>query len=307
MSTAFNKARIGWLTFSMATRLVAINVLVFIVIRIGDIVCTFSGTAQDSWLHLWMMPSFLPSLVAAPWTVVTYMFSQFDVLHCLFNLLWLYSFSRMFLMFSTPRQLVGLYVMSGLAGAVAFLFGMNLLPAMQHTAGWLIGSSAAVMGIVAAAGMMMPDMPVRLFLIGDVKLKWIAVAALVLFVVCGDPSNAGGQMAHIGGALMGLVYGLRMRKGRDITRPFNSMADSIVNLFGKMSFKNRAPRAPKVKPFKAGGRQGATSASTKQDTSISREDQDALDAILDKIKQSGYSALSTEEKRRLFEVSKRIK
>lgn len=306
---AFNvkTVRMNWLTSSMAVRLVAINVIIFLLIRLGDLVCIFSGFNNDRWLHLWMVPSSLDELVSRPWTLLVYMFSQFDVLHCLFNLLWLYGFSRLFLSFSTPRQLMALYLFSGLLGAVTYIAGMNLLPALSSTSGWLIGSSAAVMGIVMASGIIVPDLPLGLMFIGQIKLKWIAAGALVLFVICGDPSNIGGQLAHIGGALMGVWYGLRMRQGRDITRRFNSIIDWIVNLIHKIS----EPRRPKITRFKKSRKQGEKTAGSTSGSSspkpFSHDDQVELDLILDKIKKSGYTALSSEEKRRLFDVSKRIK
>lgn len=297
----------------MAIRLVVLNVMVFIVIRLGDLVCTLSGLDNESWLHFWMMPSTLSDLALYPWTPLVYMFAQFDVLHCLFNLMWLYGFARIFLSFSTPRQLVALYIFSGLSGAIIFIAGMNLLPAMAGTSAWLIGSSAAVMGIVMAAGIIVPDLSLGLLFIGQIKLKWIAVAALVLFVVCGDPSNIGGQMAHIGGALMGVWYGFRVRKGHDITRTFNSVIDKVVNFFRKLGDATNTPRRPKVKPFKKSKRSDNAGSKTSESTrkasrdSLSSDDQAELDAILDKIKKSGYTALTSEEKRRLFDVSKRIR
>lgn len=314
MAIYFDRLRLNWLTSSMAARLIVINIAVFIILRVGDIVCSFAGWDSEAWMHMWMLPSDFHLLLRSPWTVLTYMFSQFDVLHCLFNLLWLYGFSRLFLYFSTPRQLVELYIYSGVSGALFFLAGMNLLPALAHTSGWLIGSSAAVMGIVAASAVMSPDMPLRLFLIGEVKLKWVAIGALVLFIVCSDPSNTGGQMAHIGGAVMGALYGWRMRSGHDITRPFNRFFDRLANFFSRIHSGVRRPSFPHVNPFNPSSeknRSGKGSPKNTSDSSPTREftpdDQAALDAILDKIKKSGYTALSQEEKRILFDVSKRIK
>lgn len=310
---AFNvsSTRVKWLGASMAARLVIINVVIFLLIRIGDLVCILSGLDSDSWLHLWMIPSSLHELAERPWTLVLYMFSQFDVLHCLFNLLWLYGFSRLFMSFSTPRQLLALYLFSGLAGGIFFLAGMNLLPALAGTSGWLIGSSAAVMGIVMASGIIVPDMPIGLLFLGQIKLKWVAAGALVLFVICGDPANIGGQLAHIGGALMGAWYGVRFRKGRDITRGFNHLIDNLVNIFHVNRLKNKTSRKPKVKPFKhksnKTGLKNRKSAEHSDSNTFSDNDQAQLDIILDKIKKSGYTALSSDEKRRLFDVSKRIK
>lgn len=307
MAISTDKIRARWTASNIITRLITVNVLLFIIIRLGDIICNFASADQAWWLQIWAMPSDMANLAIRPWTPILYMFAQFDVLHLLFNMLWLYGFGTIMLQMSTPRQVFGLYIYGGLGGAAAFLAGMTLTGLDPAP---LIGSSASVMCIVAAIATTAPQMPVRMFIIGEVKILWVAIAALLLFTVCGDPSNAGGQLAHIGSAATGFIYGLLLRRGHDITAPFNHAADWVVTRI-RHPFRGSRPAFPKVKPFK-GQRRKASSDTQKEQppkksTSISREDQDELDSILDKIKLSGYTALSAEEKRRLFEVSQRIK
>ena len=135
--------------------------------------------------------------------------------------------------------------------------------------------------------------------LGAVSLKWVAIVTIAIDLLSVTGANAGGHLAHLGGALVGVIYALSMRHGHDITAPLNAVIDRIVNLFrrkprmGKFQNYRRHTSTPPRKP-QAGSR-------------VSREDQAELDAILDKIKKSGYTSLTPEERKRLFDVSRRIK
>lgn len=299
--------RRGFTQSTMLMKLVWINIAVFVLLRITAIVCMFAGSPD--FIHEVMkqvqLPSHLPTLATRPWTVLTYMFAQYDVLHILFNMIWFYWFGIMFRMVCTPRQMLALYIYGGLGGAAAFLLAYNLLPAFAYTNGWLIGSSASVIAIVTATAILMPDLRMNLLLIGSVSLKWIAVATIGLVLIGVTGNNAGGEFAHIGGVIVGAWYGLRMKRGHDITAPLNRLIDMIVNDWRSivsMKVSNRASS------FSQHTRHADTSnASRPSSPSISEDDREQLDEILDKIKKSGYAALTPDERRRLFDVSRRMK
>ncbi len=303
MAGIFNKIVTAWCNASAPSRIVAVNVAVFAIIWAGCLICKISGLSESGWIGMWAMPAGM-DLLLRPWTPFAYMFTQYEATHLIFNMLWFYGFARVFMIFSSPRQLIGLYVYSGLAGAALFVAGVHIFQSMSIGSASLLGSSAAVMGIVTGAASVYPDMPVRLMLIGDVKLKWLAVAALVLLGLCTYTGNIGVQMAHLGGALMGLYYGVSLRRGKDICKPFENMTRRVQHIFSTSK-----PRMPKVKRYKPKGKQAKKTTSgpntTRQEFSLN--DQEVLDAILDKVKKSGYAGLSSEEKRKLFDVSRRIK
>lgn len=304
-----DKMRAGFRQATMLMKLIWINIAVFVLLRIIAIVCMLGG-APDFLTHVMhevQMPSFLPLLATRPWTVVTYMFSQYDVLHILFNMLWFYWFGILFQMVSTSRQMLALYIYGGLGGAIMFLLAYNLLPAFSFANGWLIGSSASVMAIVTATAILMPDMKMNLLFIGDVSLKWIAIATIGLVLIGVTGSNAGGEFAHIGGVLVGVWYGLSMKRGRDITRPLNKFFDSIVNLWRSLtSIKFRREKVGHSNSPSHSSSSTAT-ADNASSPSIDEDDRVELDEILDKIKKSGYAALTPEERNRLFNVTRRIK
>lgn len=299
-----------WRVSTMLMRLIYVNIAVFLVIRIGAIVCMFAGVSELVWLRWFELPSMPQWLCDTPWTVVTYMFSHFDVLHILFNMLWLYWFGTVFMLTGTQKQVFALYLYGGIGGALLYLLAFNTLPAFAGQPSLLIGASASVIAIVVATAVIHPEYRMGLLFIGSVSLKWIAIITLGLFMLGLTGNNAGGHVAHVGGAVVGLIYGLCFKNGRDITKPFNKLIDRMVVAFsGGVRVKR-----PKAKRFTKSHKKQQTETAQKQsqdkrqkDINATPEDQAALNAILDKIKKSGYSALTADEKRRLFEVSKRIK
>ena len=156
-----------------------------------------------------MLPQSWTEVMSTPWTLLTYMFAHFDFLHILGNMLCLYCFGIVALDLMTQRRFVATYIAGGLAGAAAFLFAAEFVPSPG-----LIGSSAAVMAVAAAAVLTKPDYHVRLWLFGLVKIKWIALfyVAFALLATRADASAVCAHAAHLGGILAGAVVALDCRK-----------------------------------------------------------------------------------------------
>jgi hypothetical protein len=179
----------------------------------------------------------------------------------------------------------------------------NTFPYFAYTDGWLIGASASVIAIVVATAMRHPDYKMHLIFFGAVSLKWIAVVTIAIDFLSINGTNAGGHIAHLGGAAIGLLYGYMLNKGTDITRPFNSAIDNLVSTW--KGIKVSSTKQPKAKRYNANST--SQQSSNSQQTTSTPNDREILDMILDKIKKSGYTSLSDEEKKRLFDVSKRVK
>ena len=315
MADIFNSISFKWKTGTWLLKIVYINIAIFLILRIGAVVAFFAGVDSNQfshWLRWVECPSSFEALAHQPWAIATYMFAQFEVLHILFNMLWLYGFGRLFLEFNSQKQMLALYIYGGILGALVFILGYTFLPAFALHTGWLIGSSASAIAIVIATAILNPEYKVSLFLFGQISLKWIAIITLAIFFLGLSGENSGGHMAHFGGAFAGALYGVMLRRGIDITRPFNKVLDSIANMFYAIKAfklpkfnKKKTPKATKWNNNSNNTQQRSTASSN--NVSASPEDQAQLDIILDKIKKSGYSALTAEEKKRLFDVSKRIK
>ncbi len=261
---------------------IGINVLIFLAINLlatFEFLFTKNTTAAD-WLTLQVaMPPYLPSLLYRFWTIVTYMFSHRDFFHILFNMLWLYWLSRIFLDFLNKRQFIFTYLAGGFAGGLLFIIVYNLFPAFSHTVQFsppLIGASASVMAIVAAVATLVPDYTIHLILIGPVRLKYIAIVYFLLDVIGIAGGNPGGSIAHIGGALLGFVYIKQLQNGNDWSKILQKKSKLKVVKKSSTNVKN-----------------------------TNLPDQKIIDKILDKISKSGYESLSKAEKEQLFKASKK--
>ena len=285
-----------------------VNVAVFVIVRVVALVCLLFAVDAMPAIELLEMPSNPVKFLHQPWSVISYMFLHYDVMHILFNMLWLYWFGAMFHQIFGTRRFVGLYFLGGIGGALLYMLAYNVLPLFSSTEGLLLGASASVLAIVAATAVRQPDYKVGLLFFGQISLKWIAIVTIFIDVISIGSSNAGGHIAHLGGALVGAAFALADRRGTDITAWFNRAIDLIVNLTRRRprvkvgNFHNspftrtkQQPRTDKQQYERDNGRRN----------SMTPAEEAEMDEILKKIKLSGYASLTAEEKRRLFEVSKR--
>ena len=285
---------------SMLLKLIFINIGVFVVLHVLALGSLLMN-ADDGILQWVELPSDLGMLLHRPWTLITYMFAHYGFLHILFNMLWLYWLGRIFMEYFSPKQLTGVYLLGGLGGALLFLIAYNTLPyfrALPEQA-FLKGASASVIAIVVATAVYAPDYRIGLLFLGEVPLKWVALVTVAIAVLGLDAGNVGGSIAHIGGAIVGAWFGLRIKRGRDITRPLNNAIDTVVGLFNGRSWK-----LPKFEK-KAGAKHNQQQAQQRPNRPADEVSEDELDKILGKIKVAGYDALTDEEKDKLFKASRR--
>lgn len=283
---------------SMLSRLIIINIVVFILV---NLVTTFYylfdlSFAKDpsdiSPLAFWTaVPADLHLLLIKPWTVFTYMFLHENLWHLFFNMLILYFGGVIFTEYLGSRKLLITYIFGGLTGAAFYIAAFNIFPAFANylPLSVALGASASVMAIIVAIATYIPNYNLRLFLIGQVKFKWIAVFYIVIDLLSIQKGNPGGHIAHLGGAFFGFVYILALKRGL------------IVSQFW----------APIKKLFKPKPKMKATYSRkpmTDDEFNYQRKvNQQRIDEILDKIKKSGYESLSKEDKELLFRESKRGK
>lgn len=285
------------------TRLIYINIAVFLIIKITEMIGVLSAqpAMADAIVSYLAVPASLDALAGKPWTPVTYMFTHEAFMHILFNMLWLYWFGKIFLSYLDQRKFVSLYIMGGLAGALVYIAVFNIFPAFAGTVhvSMALGASASVMALVVATAVYLPDMEVLLFLFGRIKLKYLALITFLITSVFDFSVNTGGKIAHIGGALMGLAWGYSFRHGTDISAWLNSIIDFFVTIF-------RPGKRLKVTYRKTKGKFDTSQAKTDYEyNQIKAERQKAIDHILDKIAKGGYDSLTREEKEILFSESQK--
>ena len=297
---------------SLLMRLIYINIAVFVVLRVAGFV-SFLATGSSANLVQWVeLPSSFHDFLLQPWTLVTYMFSHYDVMHILFNMLWLYWLGRIFLEFFIPRQLGGLYVLGGLGGAALYLACYNLIPHLSSQHSLMLGASASVLAIVVGLTLYRPDYQVPLFFFGSISLKWIAIITVFIDIIGIESDNMGGHIAHLGGALVGLLFGVSIKRGHDITSWINRCIDAVVMLFKKLQAGSQphrdSTRGPSLNYQQSAlgtASSPASSGKTSSQSGASDVDEERLDEILGKLKQSGYAALTDEEREFLFNASRK--
>lgn len=173
------------------------------------------------------------ALLHHPWTAVTYAFANGSLLQLVFNMLWLYCFGRLFLMQAGSRALAGTYLGAAVCGAIAYVT-LYPLPAAEDMPSLLMGSSAAVIAVAVAVAVLMPDTELRLPFFGPVRIKWITGIVVVIFCIGLTSYNAGGNLAHLGGAVAGTAAGLIIR-ARQRTAGFERRkADEYSRLAAKV-------------------------------------------------------------------------
>jgi len=266
----------------MLTRLIVINVIVFILANIFVNIPGLGGYVYD-YLAL---PSSLHKLLYRPWTLITYMFLHVQTMHLIFNMLWFYWFGIIFTDFMGAKRLLYTYLIGGVAGGLLFIVFSNIFMPYSN----LVGASAGIMAVIVATAILVPDYELRLIFFGPVKLKYLAIGAFVLTSLVDFSVNSGGKVSHIGGALYGILYMYQYRKGIDYAEMASNFVTRIKNLF--------TPAKSGAKMKKSGG------SGFKQKTSNVDDKQKKIDAILDKISASGYDALTKEEKDFLFKSTK---
>ncbi|SDC55846.1 rhomboid family intramembrane serine protease [Pedobacter soli] len=261
---------------------IGINVILFLVTAIIGVLVFFSKSTLDmgELVREYVgLPSNLPKLTERFYTPFTYMFFHDGILHILFNMLGLFWFGSIFMNFLKSRQFHFVYLTGGLAGALIYLICLNTIPVFADTllGQTVIGSSAAVMAIMVAAATLVPNYTIMLLLFGEVKIKWIAIVYFLISFIGLSSANAGGNFAHIGGALLGFFYIKSLQNGNDWSKLFE--------------------RKPKLKVV----RNDKPLKKTDAKAGVSQQE---IDAILDKISTSGYDKLTAAEKEKLFKASK---
>ena len=270
-------------------KIIAINVVVFLI-----------GLIFKSNLIGLELPSDLSDFIVKPWTIITYAFLHYGFLHILFNMLWLYFLGRMFLNLFSPKMALNIYFLGAISGGLLFMFCYTLFPSVFGSNSRLLGASAAVRALLIFLCAYMPNQEVRFFTF-NLKLWYLGAAIVVLDVIgvisgISDPinGNAGGNLAHLGGAILGYIYAKQLLKGQDIGKGFERFMDAVVNLF--KTSKKRPLKTVHKNKSKVGGY-------AKSDFK-EFNNQKKIDVILDKISKSGYDSLTSEEKEFLFRAGK---
>ena len=288
-----NSLRYQWNIADTATRLIMVNAAIYFIVNVPAALLHLMGyTGFGSWINTYLtLPGAVGELIFKPWTLISHLFIHSGLFHLFFNLLTLYFTGQLFIRYFNRIQLLNLYFTAGLAGAVFFIVSVNLFPLFIHGATHYTatGASAAILGVLIGVATYRPNDSVFLFGAFRLELRWLALILVLLDIVQIPQGNAGGHLAHLGGAFWGFLWARNLSKGRDISSFLSPVWDW-------MEQRNRSPLKVKYR--------AATKPKQTEAANSPQNKQAEIDALLDKISRSGYDSLSQREKERLFQLTK---
>ena len=295
MATRFTdniKSQFG--TSDTLQRLIIVNVAVYITFAVVRALMRLFMSSLDFYFvpSQWLaVPAWPGALIMRPWTIITYMFYHEDFFHILFNMLWLFWMGKIFKEYLGDKKLFSTYILGGISGALLYIAAYNFFPLFSESVkySFALGASAGVLAITVAAATLLPDYKIGIMFLGPVALKYIALITVFLDLISVSGSNAGGHIAHLGGALFGFVYVRQLKNGRDLAKWFNNLMDKLATLFSRRSrMKVHYKRTVRDDEY----------------VSTKKAKQERTDEILDKISKSGYGSLTNDEREFLFKSSR---
>ncbi len=286
--------------------LLTINIVAYLLWQIvfAHIDATHEFVRQYLALH-----SAWPDVLLKPWQFITYNFLHLDsgltgLIHIGFNMLWLVWIGREYEQTHGSDRLLAIYLLAGVGGGL-----LTVLFDMMVGATFVVyGASASVLGVVTTVAVLYPRRSIGLLFIGNVRLVYLVIAFLVLDLLLMAGSNTA-VAAHFGGALSGFLFARAERRGIDLTSwagvffrngshrrtgPTRKGDSAIGRLESWLASRNRQEpaRVTRLQP-------------TREVTTVVEDPESEVDRILEKISEQGYEALTEQEKRILYEASRR--
>ena len=274
-----------YLIGNIVEKIIIINISIFIITYLFNTLSFLFKTDSNFIINWFALSPHLNSLIFKPWTILSYGFIHSGFFHILFNLLFLYYFGNLFLDYFSKKQFLLYYLLGIISGGFIYLISYNYLPALKTQETVLVGASAGVTAILVGVASHIPNYVLRFRFIGNIKLLYIAIGFIAIDLIQIPNGNAGGHLAHIGGAIIGYLLTIYLNQGKGIIQ-------GLENLF----------LPAKQKPLKTVYKNKQTNKTKKSNP---KEQQIKIDRILDKISKSGYDTLTKEEKDFLFKVGKK--
>ena len=269
-------------------KIILINVIFFVSMSILQVIFTLSGLTSlfVILLNKLMLPAELKTFIFQPWSLISYFFLHMNFMHILWNMLFLYWFGKIIHDNIGNNAIISLYVLGGIIGGLFYMALYNIIPYYSEmvSESLMLGASAGVFSVVVGSATLLPNYTFYLLFLGPVRIKYIALFYVLLSFLDVSGNNAGGEIAHLGGAFIGFLYIKQLQNGIN-------MGEGIINFINYFSSEKRKTK-----------RQADNVTSKNNRDNIS---QDEIDKILDKISDSGYSSLSKKEKEKLFNASKK--
>lgn len=252
-------------------------------------------------LYLWFDHYFALFPIGAgflPWQLFTYMFMHGNFLHLFFNMFALWMFGMELENLWGSKKFLGYYILCGVCAGIAHLFITPLISVPGPT----IGASGAVYGILVAFGLIFPDRPIYLYFLFPIKAKYFVIMFMAIELISIGNADGIAHLAHLGGAVAGFFF-LLITRNIPVGRSFQNFFKDF-NRPNKPQDKSTAyTRHRYYDKFRDVSDADYYSGKDEEDDKVTQE---KIDEILDKISREGYKNLTEEEKKILFEASKKI-
>ncbi|MBX6379919.1 MAG: rhomboid family intramembrane serine protease [Thermoflavifilum aggregans] len=289
-------------------KLICINLVVYLLLNFIRVIYFLYGFSYadfyDQIMPWVVLPSSWHGLVTHPWTLLTFMFVHLSFWHILSNMLWFWVFGRLLQDFAGYQKVAPVYLYGGLAGGALFVLSYHIFPifrpvAEQSTA---FGASASVMAIAFAVTLLIPRFRFFPMVAGGIPL-WVVTVIFVLVDLASIPhGNAGGHIAHLGGAAFGALFMWQLQRGHDWSAGMQRMFVWVNGWFDpeRRQTSHRPHKEEKTSAYR-------TSKFYRSDVppfkKVSRVSEKKIDEILDKINEQGFHSLTREEREILKRAS----
>lgn len=244
-----------------------------------------------------------------PWQLLTYQFMHANFTHLLYNMFGLWMFGMEVEHVWGSRRFLGFYLLCGVAAGISQLIFAPLLDPSSVTVVSLdpvthtltsigiptVGASGAIYAVLVAFAMMFPDRYIFLYFLLPIKAKYFILGLIALGVFSIGDQSMVANLAHLGGAAAGYLYVLYVSR----RFPLQNLVDGLQGWLN--SKRSKQPKDTYQETIDAKVLDINQPPKTEQELT-----QMKIDEILDKISRGGYQSLSEEEKRILFEASKKL-
>ena len=262
--------------FNISEQIILLNIFLFILPLIVFVFFYLFKIPKINLYHYFELIPDITSLLFRPWSLITYGFIHASIGHLFWNMFLFYFFSSLFLNLFREEELLALFCLGIIFGGLLFVFSYSFFPVFKGINSPLVGSSAGVISVVIFMCTYTPNSTMKIFFF-NIKLLYIGILIIIFDLAQLPISNSGGHIAHLGGALLGFFAGSKMKKGENIFWYFKKNLSAKKN-----KNKKKLTRHDNHKKY----------------------NQQKVDRILDKISESGFDSLTSEEKKDLNEASK---
>lgn len=246
-----------------------------------------------------------------PWQLFTYMYMHGGFSHLFFNMFALWMLGMELENMWGSKTFFIFYTVCGVGAGIANAFLAPLVSYIPPNVP-TVGASGSIYGVLIAFGMIFPNRYIYIYFMLPIKAKYLVIVYILIevFAVASQSQSGIAHIAHLGGGVVGFLYVyFILNKGKPKFFKNQGQDNNVFNNFKDMFEKK--PEPPKYEPPKNVYDANFEDLSkSKYEDDMRRNEKEAqikIDAILDKLGANGYASLTEEEKRILFQESKKLR